>query len=95
MYVHNFLPFICMHILCNYLDCITVPGPPFELKYKVSSDTTANISWSEPEEPNGVILSYVVEYGELGENVAVREEVTTPQYMIQNLGTNLELILKL
>ena len=91
MYVHHFLPFILVCNLYNYLDYITVPGPPFGLTYKVSSNTTANISWSEPEEPNGVILSYVVEYGEFGENVTVREEVTTPPYMIQNLGTNLEL----
>ena len=40
-------------------------------------------------------MGYVVEYGKLRENVTVREEVTTPQYMIQNLGTYLELILKL
>ena len=73
------------------MDYITVPGPPFGLTYKVSSDTTANISWSEPEEPNGVILSYVVEYGELGVDATVREEVTTPQYMIQNLGKNFDL----
>ena len=84
-----------LYSLYCYLDYVTVPGPPFGLTYKASSDTTANISWSEPEEPNGVILTYVVEYGEFGENVTVREEVATPQYIIQDLGTNLELTLKL
>jgi netrin-G3 ligand len=40
-----------------------VPGPVSSLNYTVTSDTEAKITWSVPEEPNGVITGYDVVYG--------------------------------
>ena len=41
----------------------TVPGPVSSLNYTVMSNTSARITWSQPEEPNGVIAGYRVVYG--------------------------------
>ena len=40
-----------------------VPGPVSNLSYNITSNTSAVIMWSEPEEPNGVITGYDVVYG--------------------------------
>ena len=40
-----------------------VPGPVSNLSYNITSNTSAVIMWSEPEEPNGVITAYDVVYG--------------------------------
>ena len=34
-----------------------------DLSYNITSNTSAVIMWSEPEEPNGVITGYDVVYG--------------------------------
>ena len=38
----------------------TVPGPVSKLAYSVQSNSSAKVSWSEPEEPNGILLRYAV-----------------------------------
>ena len=43
-----------------------VPGPVSDLSYQITSDTSAKIMWSEPEEPNGVIHGYDVTFGDYG-----------------------------
>ena len=44
-----------------------VPGPVSNLSYQITSDTSAKIMWSEPEEPNGVITGYDVTFGDYGD----------------------------
>ena len=41
-----------------------VPGPVSNLSYNITSDTSAKIMWSEPEEPNGNITGYGVMFGD-------------------------------
>ena len=43
-------------------------GPVSELMYNVTSESSVIISWSEPDEPNGVIVGYSVRYGEFEGN---------------------------
>ena len=40
-----------------------VPGPVFELRYKEDTDSSVNITWKPPKEPNGDIVAYFVEHG--------------------------------
>ena len=44
-----------------------VPGPVSNLSYRITSDTSAKIIWSEPEEPNGIITGYDVMFGDYGD----------------------------
>ena len=44
-----------------------VPGPVSNLSYQITSDTSAKIMWSEPEEPNGVITGYDLTFGDYGD----------------------------
>ena len=39
------------------------PGPVLDLSYKEDTDTSVNITWKPPKEPNGVLLAYFVEHG--------------------------------
>ena len=39
------------------------PGPASELSYEEDIDTSINITWKPPKEPNGVIVAYFVEHG--------------------------------
>ena len=39
------------------------PGPVLDLSYEEDTDTSVNITWKSPSEPNGVILAYFVEHG--------------------------------
>ena len=39
----------------------TVPGIVSELRYHDYTDTSVNITWRPPKEPNGVIVAYIVE----------------------------------
>ena len=39
------------------------PGPVSELRYEEDTDTSVNITWKPPNEPNGVIRIYFVEHG--------------------------------
>ena len=41
----------------------TAPGPVSELRYEENTDTSVNITWRPPKEPNGVIVAYIVEHG--------------------------------
>ena len=75
---------ICMPTLYPAL------GPVSELRYKVKTNTSVNITWMPPKEPNGVIVAYFVEHG-----VYQNESTTTvrlparggPMYtVIQGLG---------
>ena len=40
-----------------------VPGSVSELSYEESTDTSVNITWKPPKEPNGDIVAYIVEHG--------------------------------
>ena len=40
-----------------------VPGPVLDLSYEEDTDTSVNITWKPPKEPNGVIRAYFVEHG--------------------------------
>ena len=46
----------------HILPISSVPGPVSRLTYNGISATSVNISWSKPEEPNGVIVGYSVRY---------------------------------
>ena len=39
------------------------PGPILDLRYEEDTDTSVNITWQPPKEPNGVIVAYFMEYG--------------------------------
>ena len=39
------------------------PGPVLDLSYEEDTDTSINITWKPPKEPNGVIRAYFVEHG--------------------------------
>ena len=39
------------------------PGPVLDLSYEEDTDTSVNITWKPPKEPNGVILAYFEEHG--------------------------------
>ena len=40
-----------------------VPGPVCKLSYMEDIDTSVNITWKPPKEPNGDIVVYFVEHG--------------------------------
>ena len=39
------------------------PGSVSELSYEEDTDTSVNITWNPPKEPNGVIVVYFVDHG--------------------------------
>ena len=39
------------------------PGPVLDLSYEEDTETSVNITWNPPTEPNGDILAYFVEHG--------------------------------
>ena len=41
----------------------TAPGPVSELRYEEITDTSVNITWKPPKEPNGFIVAYIVQHG--------------------------------
>ena len=41
----------------------TAPGPVSELRYEENTNTSVNVTWKPPKEPNGDILAYFVVYG--------------------------------
>ena len=67
------------------------PGPVSELHYIDSTDTSVNITWKPPKEPNGVIVAYFVEYGVHNKKeslTSVEIDARSPmQTVIQELGT--------
>ena len=51
-------------LMCSlYTLHLIVPGPVCKLRYKEDTDTSVNISWKPPKEPNGDIVAYFVEHG--------------------------------
>ena len=66
------------------------PGPVLDLSYEEDTDTSVNITWKPPKEPNGVILAYFVEHGVYNKELttSVRLHATGgPLYtVIQALG---------
>ena len=59
------LPILHQDTLFYVYPCLhpTAPGPVSELRYKENTDTSVNITWKPPKEPNGVIVAYIVEHG--------------------------------
>ena len=40
-----------------------VPGPVSELSYEENTNTSVNVTWKPPKEPNGYLVAYFVEHG--------------------------------
>lgn len=53
----------CGIISYRILEFTEPSSPPYDIIYKQLSSTTIILSWSPPLEPNGVIIDYVVLYG--------------------------------
>ena len=65
------------------------PGPVSELSYEEDTDTSVNVTWKPPKEPNGVIRAYFVEHGvyQNEPTTSVRLLAGGPMYtVIQGLG---------
>ena len=66
------------------------PGPVLDLSYEEDTDTSVNITWNQPSQPNGFILAYIVEHGVYQDEptTSVRLHATGgPMYtVIQTLG---------
>ena len=65
------------------------PGPISELHYFEKTDTSVNITWKPPIEPNGDIVSYFVKHGVYQNELttSVRILAGGPMYtVIQALG---------
>ena len=65
------------------------PGPVLDLSYEEDMDTSVNITWNQPSQPNGVIVSYSVEHGVYQDEptTSVRLLAREPMYtVIQALG---------
>ena len=59
------------------------------LSYEEYTDTSVNITWNPPSQPNGGILAYFVEHGVYNKKSAkdVRVDASRPRYtLIQALG---------
>ena len=82
----------CSTFLCLLqYECIHVvypiaPGPVSEVSYEVKTSTSVSITWKPPKEPNGVIVSYVVEHGVYQNESSVKEITTHEQKVIRNLS---------
>ena len=56
------------------------PGPVLDLSYE-KIDTSINIAWKPPKEPNGDIVAYLVEHGVCNsESTCVRVDQQTKVY---------------
>ena len=55
-----------------------VPSAPGELAGEISNDTSVYLSWTFPEEPNGVLSSFHLFYG--------KTESTTTEMVINNMN---------
>ena len=88
LYIHHSTVLFTIHTLD--------PGPISELHYFEKTDTSVNITWMSPKEPNGDILAYFVEHGvyQNESTTSVRILATGgPMYtVIQGLGKCLPLM---
>ena len=75
------LQYGCIHVVYPI-----APGPVSELSYEVKTNTSVSITWKPPKEPNGVIVSYVVEHGVYQNESSVKEITTHEQKVILNLS---------
>jgi hypothetical protein len=63
-----------------------VPSEPLNLDANVESNTTVQLSWSEPLYPNGIIRTYHVYYKKATENNVIGHSTTkAKQYLVQHL----------
>ena len=66
------------------------PGPILDLSYEENTDTSVNITWKAPKEPNGVILAYFLEHGVYNKELSTSVRLHAgggPMYtVIQALG---------
>ena len=65
------------------------PGPVSKLSYIENTDTSINITWKLPKEPNGRLVSYIVEHGVYSKEsfTSVEIDASRPmQTVIQALG---------
>ena len=71
---------------------ITAPGIVEFNVNNLSTDSEAEVSWTPPLQPNGVIISYQVIYSVYGDfigyfiDIITSENDTTRSYIIRNLG---------
>ena len=91
---------LAISALCFCIYCMPTlypaPGPVRELGYKVKTNTSVNITWKPPKEPNGDIVAYFVEHGVYQNESTTSVEVTDKQQVqrvIQNLSKLLLYIL--
>ena len=64
--------------------------PVSNLSYEEDTDTSVNITWKPPKEPNGVIKTYFVEHGVYQNELTTRSKVNprggTMHTVIRALG---------
>ena len=70
----------------HILPISSVPGPVSRLTYNGISNMSVNISWSEPDEPNGDIVGYSVRYGEFEGNADSESLVESLHLTINGLS---------
>ena len=70
------IPFILFLFIYNTIFCTdftnTAPSTPRNLTLIVKSNTTISVSWSAPENRNGIIIEYVIRVMEKGANSSRR-----------------------
>lgn len=49
---------VCVTDVCVFL----APGPPASLRFESPSEKSLILFWTPPEETNGVLLGYIVQY---------------------------------
>ena len=60
-----------------------------DLSYEEYTDTSVNVTWKAPKEPNGHIVAYFVEHGVYSKELTIelRVDVSRPRYsVIKALG---------
>ena len=69
----------CLHYFIHLFYLPTVPGPVFDLT-ALPKFTSVDLTWSAPQEPNGVIISYEVTYRVTGSNLVTTNttDLSTP-----------------
>lgn len=90
---------VIVQALCSMIHSInfyiwhvfTVPGPPIIIYFPQVNETSATIVWQPPEEPNGIIIRYLVSYKQRDQpdsvlkNNSVEHEAYVHQYTVGGL----------
>lgn len=71
-----------------------VPGPPMSLELDSPSETEMTLRWTPPEEPNGVLIGYKLQYHQIGKSddiptmVETIDDPTVTHVTLKNLDRN-------